>query len=129
MEGEKKYYLADLSIYFAMNTDNRVNYGPVLENILHNYLLSKDYKLSVGKIGNLEVDFIARKGNDNYYYLQVSKSITDEKVCEREYKPFYKIKDLYPRYLFLLDLVINENVNGIRNVNIAKFIANNEELN
>ena len=128
LKGERKYYLADLSIYFALNTDNRVNYGPVLENILHNYLLSKGYILSVGKIGTLEVDFIARKGNDNYY-LQVSKSINDEKTSEREYKPFYEIKDLYPRYLFLLDLIINENDNGIKNVNIAKFIANNEELN
>ena len=128
LEGEKKYYLADLSIYFALNTDNRINYGPVLENILHNYLVSKDYKLSVGKIGTLEIDFIARKGN-NYYYLQVSKNISDEKTNEREYRPFYEIKDLYPRYLFLLDLIINENDNGIKNVNIAKFIANNEELN
>lgn len=128
LEGEKKYYLADLSIYFTLNTDNRVNYGPVLENILHNYLISKGYKLSVGKIGTLEVDFIARKGN-NYYYLQVSKNIDDEKTSEREYRPFYEIKDLYPRYLFLLDLIINENDNGIKNVNIAKFIANNEELN
>ena len=62
---ERKYYLADTSIFFAMNTDNRINYGPVLENILHNYLVSKDYQLSVGKIGKLECDFIARKGNDN----------------------------------------------------------------
>lgn len=128
LKGQKKYYLADLSIYYALNTDNRINYGPVLENILHNYLISKGYNLSVGKIGNLEVDFIARKGNENYYYLQVSKSIDDEKTNEREYRPFYEIKDLYPRYLFLFDLVINENVNGIKNVNIAKFIANNEEL-
>ena len=129
LKGEKKYYLADLSIYFALNTDNRVNYGPVLENILHNYLISKGYKLSVGKIGNLEVDFIARKGNENYYYLQISKSIQEDTALEREYKPFYEIKDLYPRYLFLLDLIINENFNGIKNVNIVKFIANNEDLN
>ena len=129
LKGERKYYLADLSIYYAMNTDNRINYGPVLENILHNYLISKEYSLSVGVIGNLEVDFIARRGNDNYFYLQVSKNIDDEKTSEREYRPFYEIKDLYPRYLFLLDLVIKDNVNGIKNVNIAKFIANNEELN
>ena len=126
--GIKKYYLADLSIYFALNTDNRINYGPVLENILHNYLISKNYRLSVGKINSLEVDFIARKGNDNYYYIQISKNIDEDKTCEREYRPFYEINDLYPRYLFLLDLITAENVNGIKNVNIAKFIANNEEL-
>ena len=128
LSGEKKYYLADLSIYFLYNTDSRINYGPVLENILHNYLISKGYSLSVGKIGKLEVDFIARYQNDNYFYIQVSKNIDDDKTAEREYKPFYDIKDMYPRYLFLLDLIIKDNIDGIKNVNIAKFIANNQDL-
>ena len=128
LSGEKKYYLADLSIYFLYNTDNRVNYGPVLENILHNYLISKGYYLSVGKIGKLEVDFIARYQNNNYFYIQVSKNIEDDKTAEREYRPFYDIKDMYPRYLFLLDLIFKDNIDGIKNVNIAKFIANNQDL-
>lgn len=125
---KRKYYLADLSIYFLYNTDNRFNYGPILENILHNYLISKGYNLSVGKIGKLEVDFIARYQNDNYFYIQVSKNIDNEKTAEREYRPFYEIKDMYPRYLFLLDLIIKDNIDGIKNVNIAKFIANNQDL-
>ena len=125
---ERKYYLADTSIYFAFNTDNRINYGPVLENILHNYLLSKDYHLSVGKIGKLECDFIARKGIDNYYYIQVSKNIEDDKTSAREYRPFYEIKDMYPRYLFLLDFIFKKNVDGINNANIVDFMYNNEEL-
>ncbi len=128
LKGEKKYYLADLSIYFAFQTDQRINYGPVLENILYNYLVSKDYDLSVGKIGNLECDFIARKGSLDYYYIQVSKNIDDEKTNEREYKPFYMIKDLYPRYLFLLDMVLQDNINGIHNVNIVDFIYQNKDL-
>ena len=128
LSGEKKYYLADLSIYFLYNTDNRINYGPVLENILYNYLKSKDYELSVGKIGKLECDFIARKGNENYYYIQVSKNIDEEKTMNREYKPFYEIRDMYPRYLFLLDIIFQKNIDGIHNVNIVDFIINNEEL-
>ena len=125
---ERKYYLADTSIYFSQNTDNRINYGPVLENILHNYLISKDYSLSVGKIGKLECDFIARKNNENYFYLQVSKNIDDNQTEKREYRPFYEIRDMYPRYLFLMDFVINKNVDGINNVNIVDFIINNKEL-
>ena len=128
LNGERKYYLADTSIYFAMNTDNRINYGPVLENILHNYLISKDYKLNVRKIGKLECDFIARSGNENYYYLQVSKNIDDEKTFNREYRPFYEIKDMYPRYLFILDIIMQENVDGINNINIVDFILKNREL-
>ena len=128
LKGEKKYYLADTSLYFSLNTDNRPNNGPILENILHNYLISKDYSLSVGKIGKLECDFIARKGIDNYYYIQISKNIDDKKVEEREYKPFYAIKNMYPRYLFLLDFIIKKNIDGINNVNIVDFIINNEDL-
>lgn len=107
---------------------NRINYRPVLENILHNYLLSKDYSLSVDRIGKLECDFIARQGLENYYYLQVSKNIDEEKTETREYKPFFEIKDLYPRYLFVFDFSLLKNVNGIHNINIVDFIYNNEDL-
>ena len=128
LDGEKKYYLADLSIYFVLNTDNRINYGPVLENILYSYLKSRNYSLSVGRIGNLECDFIARRGVDEYFYIQVSKNIDDKKTEEREYKPFYEIKELYPRYLFVSDLVLQKNVDGINNINIVDFIYNKEDL-
>lgn len=129
LEGEKKYYLADLSIYYALNTDNRINYGPVLENVLFSYLKSRNYSLSVGKIGSLECDFIARKGVDEYFYIQVSKNIDDKKTEEREYKPFYEIKEMYPRYLFTSDMIFKKNVDGIHNVNIVDFIYNKEDLN
>lgn len=128
LDRERKYYLADLSIYFALNTDNRINYGPVLENTLYSYLKSKNYSLSVGRIGNLECDFIARRGIDEYFYIQVTKNMDDEKTEEREYKPFYEIKEMYPRYLFVSDLILQRNVNGINNVNIVQFIYNNEDL-
>lgn len=129
LEREKKYYLADLSIYYALNTDNRINYGPVLENVLFSYLKSRNYSLSVGKIGNLECDFIARRSVDEYFYIQVSKNIDDKKTEEREYKPFYEIKEMYPRYLFTSDMIFQKNVDGIHNVNIVDFIYNKEDLN
>lgn len=128
LKGDRKYYLADTSIYYALNTNNRINYGPVLENVLYNYLISKEYELSVGKIGKLECDFIARKGIDEYFYIQVTKNIDDEKTEQREYKPFYEIREMYPRYLFILDLVLQKNIDGIKNVNIVDFISNNKEL-
>ena len=128
LDGEKKYYLADLSIYYALNTDNRISYGPVLENVLFSYLKSKNYSLSVGRIGNLECDFIVRKGIEDYFYLQVSKNIEDEKTREREYKAFYEIRELYPRYLFVFDFIFQKNVDGIKNVNIVDFIVDNSEL-
>ncbi len=66
----------------------------------------KDYSLSVGRIGNFECDFIARKGIDNYYYLQVTKNIDDVKTEESEYRSLLTMKDVYPRYLFVLDLIL-----------------------
>ncbi|MBQ8472377.1 MAG: ATP-binding protein [Bacilli bacterium] len=128
LDGNKKYYLADLSIYYALNTDNRINYGPVLENVLFSYLKSKNYSLSVGKIGKLECDFIARRGVDEYFYIQVTKNMDDKKTEEREYKPFFEIKELYPRYLFVADFIFQKNIDGIKNVNIIDFIYNNEDL-
>ena len=35
--GEQKYYITDLSFYFMNNVDQRINYGPVLENIVYQY--------------------------------------------------------------------------------------------
>ncbi len=127
LKGDKKYYLADVSIYFARNTDNRINYGPVLENIMFNYLRSKNYKLSVGRINGLECDFIARKNFDKYYYIQVTLSIAEKQAEEREYRPFYKIKELYPRYLFTMDHLLQSR-DGIYTENLVNFVSNNEEL-
>lgn len=127
LKGERKYYLADLSIYYSQNTDNRINYGPVLENVMYSYLKSKNYKLSVGYIGKLECDFIARANYDDYYYIQVSKDISNKDTEEREYRPFYMIKELYPRYLFTMNMLLQKR-DGINHVNIVDFIYNNKNL-
>lgn len=106
---EQKYYLADLAIYFAMNTDNRLSYGPSLENLVYLYLVSNDYQVSVGRIGKFECDFIVRDKNQKYAYIQVVFTMqgedikTTEKIKEREYRPFRNIKDGYPRYIISLD--------------------------
>ena len=95
--------------------------------MVYSYLKSKSYKLSVGYIGSFECDFIARAGYDDYYYIQVSKDISDRKVEEREYRPFYMIKELYPRYLFTMDMLLQKR-DGINHVNIVDFIYNNKKL-
>ena len=127
LKGEKKYYLADLSIYYMQSTNNRINYESVLENVMFSYLKSKNYNLSVGYIGKLECDFIARANYDDYYYIQVSKDISNKQTEEREYKPFYMIKDLYPRYLFTMDMLLQKR-DGIKHLNIVDFIYNNNNL-
>jgi len=127
MKTEQKYYLADLSIYYSMNVDGRINYGPVLENILFCYLKSKGYKLSVGKIGNLECDFIARQNVDDYFYVQVAMTITEQSTEEREYRPFTQIRDNFPKYLFTTDTLLQKR-DGILHLNMIDFIKDNNML-
>lgn len=85
-------------------------------------------KILYNLIGDLKCDFIARRGIDECFYIQVSKNIDDKMTEEREYKPFYKLKQMYPKYLFVSDLVLQKNVDGIKNINIVDFIYNEEEL-
>ena len=100
LAGEQKYYLADLSFYFALNTDNRINYGPVLENIVYRYARSLGYEVSVGRIGKLECDFILRGRDMSYSYVQVAMTIMgSEKTEDREYCPLERICDNYPKFV------------------------------
>ena len=125
LKGEKKYYLADLSFYYAINTDNRINYGPALENVIYTYARSKKYTVSVGRIGLLECDFILRDDYLNYSYIQIAYTILESKKTEdREYSSLELIKDNYPKYVLTTDFLIQKR-NGIVHANIASFINNN----
>lgn len=132
LNGDEKYYLSDLSFYFAQNVDNRINYGPVLENIVYNYAKSLGYQISIGKIGKLECDFILRNLQNDYSYVQVAKTIFNEnydengknKTEEREYAPLEKIADGYPKYLLTLDKIFQKR-SGVKHLNIINLMLNN----
>lgn len=125
LKGEKKYYLADSSFYYAINIDNRINYGPALENVIYTYARSKKYTVSVGRIGLLECDFILRDDYLNYSYIQIAYTILESKKTEdREYSSLELIKDNYPKYVLTTDFLIQKR-NGIVHANIASFINNN----
>lgn len=127
LQGDRKYYLADLSFFFSQNTDNRLNYGPSLENIMYIYCVSNGYSTSVGRIGKYECDFILRDANTDYFYVQVSYTITDPVTEEREYRSLEAIRDYYPKYLLTTDYLL-QNRNGIRHLNIIDFMVNNQRF-
>ena len=128
ISGEQKYYLADLGFYFATNTDNRINYGPVLENITYIYAKSKGYDVSVGRIGKLECDFIVRKQMMQYAYIQVAMTILSSIETEnREYRPLESIRDNYPKYVITRDSLIQMR-NGITHVNISAHMKEGKEF-
>ena len=122
LSGEKKYYLADLGFYYAENTDNRVNYGSTLENMVYIYACSQDCAVSVGRVGKLECDFIIRNREMNYSYVQVAYTIALSKDTEdREYRPLESIKDNFPKYVMTTDYLLQKR-NGIHHVNVIDFM-------
>lgn len=128
IRGEQKYYLSDLSFYFSTNTDNRINYGPILENIVFVYCKSNNYEVSIGRIGKLECDFILRDSELNYSYVQVAMTIMLNKETEdREYAPLEKIKDNYNKYILTRNDFIQKR-NGIIHKNIPELMARGELL-
>ena len=128
LAGEKKYYLADLSFYFAGNTDNRINFGPVLENIVYAYCRSLDYSASVGRIGKLECDFILRNTENEYSYVQVAYTIMQSEDTEiREYRPLEQINDNYPKYVATTDYMLQKR-KGIKHINLMEFMINESKF-
>lgn len=130
---EQKYYLSDLAIYFAMNADNRLSYGPSLENMVYLYLASQDYQISIGKIGKLECDFITRNKSGDYAYIQVTYTMqgedikATERIKEREYRPFRKIRDGYPRYIVSLDR-FRDQQEGVHHINAIDLFLGKEKI-
>lgn len=126
IQGGKKYYISDLGFYFATNTDNRINYGPALENIVFNYAASKGYSVSIGRIGQLECDFIWRRQDRTYAYVQVCMTMMASRETEdREYRPLEMIKDNYPKYVLTRNDPIQER-NGIIHRNLPELMASGE---
>ena len=128
LQGEKKYYLSDLSFYYAVNTDNTIQYGPDLENLVFIYAKALNYMVSVGRIGTLECDFIVRNAELNYAYIQVSYTIANSKETEeREYRSLERIRDNYPRYVMTTDYLLQKR-NGISHVNLMEFMKSEKQF-
>ena len=117
----EKYYIVDIGIRNRLIGLRNTDYGHVLENIVYLELLRRGYEVSIGKIGSLEVDFVASKPNEKIYY-QVSATIMDEKTRERELRPLESISDNYPKYILTMDQTVFNDYSGIRVKNIIDFL-------
>lgn len=116
----EKYYVADLGLRDALLGNKAKDIGQILENIVCLELLRRGYKVTVGKIGNLEIDFVAEK-NGQRMYIQVSYLLADEKTIDREFGVYSKIKDNYPKYVLSLD-DFDFSRDGIMHENIRHFL-------
>lgn len=126
--GEKKYYLSDVGFYYATNTDNRINYGPVMENLFFTYAKSNGYSISVGRIGKLECDFILQRNFSEYNYVQVCMTMMNSRETEdREFAPLEKIRDNYPKFVLTRNDVIQHR-NGIIHKNMPEMMSEGTQL-
>ena len=84
----------DPSFYFALNTDSRLNYGPVWETSSNCYAGSLGYEVSEGRIGGPERDFVIRSPEMECAYVQVAMTAVNDRTTEdREYRAFEQIGD------------------------------------
>lgn len=117
----EKYYIVDPGIRNKLTGLRNTDYGHVLENIVYLELLRRGYEVAIGKIGSLEVDFVATKTNEKIYY-QVSATIMDENTRLRELRPLEAISDNYPKYVLTMDQTAFNDYSGIRVKNIIDFL-------
>ena len=116
----EKYYLVDLGLRRMLLGDSALDLGHVLENIVYLELIRRGYRVMIGKVGDMEIDFIAAKGDERIYY-QVTASAADPATFAREIAPLKAIKDNYPKYILSLDELPMEE-EGIKQINIMDFL-------
>lgn len=125
LKTQEKYYIVDNGLRNALLDFKQGDYGHVLENIVYLELLRRGYHVAIGKVGSLEVDFVASKAERKVYY-QVSASVLDDGTRERELKPLKVISDAYEKVLLTMDRTYIRDFEGIRNVNIVDWLLEEE---
>lgn len=116
-----KYYIVDIGLCNYLLGFRDRDRGHALENVVFFELLRRGYDVAVGKIDNLEVDFVATSASEKLY-IQVTESMMDESVRERELKPLRKIQNNYEKLVITLSKALDDNYEGIRVENIVDWL-------
>ena len=123
LKTQGKYYFVDNGLKNIVNGLSSYDSGSSFENLIYIELLRRGYEVYVGKYNDIEIDFIAIKPNEKIYY-QVTRSLLDEKVEEREKNSLLAIKDNYRKIILTMDKVKNKQIEGIEVINIVDFLLN-----
>ena len=116
-----KFYIADLGLRRYLLPKREYDLGYSLENVVYLELLRRGYEVNVGKMGQTEVDFVAKK-DDVISYYQVTASLTEQTTFEREIRPLKKINDNYPKKILTLDRFTLGNYEGIEVQNAVDWL-------
>lgn len=117
----EKFYVVDIGLRYFLLGSNKTDWGYVLENVVFLELLRRGYEIFLGKVGNLEVDFVATK-NSNTQYYQIALTVKDKATLERELKPLSSIKDHNQKFLITLDELPVTSHNGIKQINAIDWL-------
>lgn len=117
----EKYYVSDIGLRNFMLGKKAMDAGHILENIVYLELLRRGYKVYVGKIDDMEIDFVAQNEQGNTY-IQVLASVRDENTLARELKPLKAVKDNYPKIILTLDDDPDGDYDGIIRKNALDWI-------
>lgn len=121
LQSGDKYYLVDTGLRYALLGKKGTDTGWLLENIVYLELIRRGYNVFIGKMANAEVDFVA-VNRDGITYFQVSQTVLDKSVLERELKPLQSIKDHYPKFLLTLDYLPDGDYDGIKRINVLDWL-------
>ena len=116
-----KFYIVDLGLRRYLLPKREYDLGYSLENVIYLELLRRGYEVNVGKMGQTEVDFVAKK-DDVISYYQVTASLTEQTTFEREIRPLKKINDNYPKKILTLDRFTLGNYEGIEVQNAVDWL-------
>lgn len=119
---QEKTYVCDLGFFHLKKNRVKEEYNYIMETLCYNELISRGYKVYIGKTYKGEVDFIGIKG-DEKIYVQVAYLLSDEKVIEREFGAFGCIADNYPKYVISMDKMPLSR-DGIIHLNLLDFLLN-----
>ncbi len=119
-----KYYVVDQGLRsYLLGKKADSDMGHILENIVYLELLRRGYKVYVGKVDDLEIDFVA-ENRDGLKYFQVALTVRDDSVLERELRSLQKTGDHYPKYLITYDMDMETDYDGITKVNVVDWLLN-----
>lgn len=116
-----KYYAVDMGMRKVLLGSKAMDAGHILENIVYLELLRRGYDVYIGKVDDLEVDFVAMDDKGMTYY-QVSATVRDEKTLKRELASLQSINDHYPKILLTLDDDPEMEYAGIRKFNALDWL-------
>lgn len=116
-----KYYIVDIGLRNCLLGFRDRDRGHAIENVVYFELLRRGYDVAIGKVGNVEVDFIASKA-DGKLYVQVTESMDSETVRERELAPLTKINDNYEKIILSLNPGMDASYDGIKSLNLIDWL-------